>query len=358
MKFSLRIGALFAALLLVPAIIASPAYAQKKTFKVLFPTYIGYQPMLYMQKSGILKKWNEKYGIEIEIAVANDYVAGMTQFTTGEIDAYATVPLDALTMAAAGGTDTVVFMTTSASNGNDQIISKSAKNVKELEGKTVWLMQYTLGQYMLNRALQINGMPLSSVKTQNLSDVDQVSAFLTRPEVEVVSSAKPMTQQMLDGVEGAVNIFDSSDTPNEVLDVVIARKQTLDESPEFGKAFTGAWFETMEILRNGGEAQAEIKAFLASSLGTDVASIDKQLATTTLMGPPEAHTVLTEDKFKSTLKEIQDFALASGLFGQSVRGPEDVVGTKLADGSVLGDEKNVKLWIDATYIGMAKDGKL
>jgi NitT/TauT family transport system substrate-binding protein len=358
MKISTRFGALLlAALVMVPATM-SPAFAQKKSFKVLFPTYIGYQPMLYMQKSGVLKKWTDKYGITIEIAVANDYVAGMTQFTAGEIDAYATVPLDALTMAAAGGTDTVIFMTTSASDGNDQIISKTAKNVKEMEGKTVWLMQYTLGHYMVNRALQKNGMPINSVKTQNLSDADQVSAFLTRPEVEIVSSAKPMTSQMLEGVPGSVNIFDSSDTPNEVLDVIIARKSTLDASPEFGKAFTGAWFETMEALRGGGKPAEEIKAFLASSLSTDVPMIEKQLATTTIMGPTEAYTVFTEDQFKETLKEIQDFALACGLFGQSVRSPEDVVGTKFADGDVMGDAKNVKLFIDASYIGMAKDGKL
>lgn len=334
-----------------------PAAAQQKEFKVAFAPYIGYEPLLWMKNSGVLKKWADKYGIEIDVVVANDYVAGLTQFTGGEIDAFATTSLDALTMPAAGGVDTSIFLITDFSAGNDQILSRTAKSMKDLTGQTVWVMQFTISHYMLQRALAINGMPLDSITPSNLSDADQATAYIARPEIEHIVTFKPASTAMFDSVPGTTEIFSSAEIPHEIMDILIAKTDTLKASPEFAKALTGAWYEAMTEL-HGGPKEAEMKAFLASALGTNVEDLESQLATTEFLTPAEAYTALTEVKMAESFGFIRDFAFSSGLFGQSARTIDDIVGTEFADGKVLGDAANVKLRINAEFTKMAADGAL
>jgi NitT/TauT family transport system substrate-binding protein len=54
---------------------------------------------------------------------------------------------------------------------------------------------------------------------------------------------------------------------------------------------------------------------------------------------------------------VRTFSFEKGLFGQGARS-KDAVGIGFADGSTLGNAKNVKLRFDATYMQMAADGKL
>src|SRR5580704_10608115 len=44
---------------------AITAFAQKPTFTVGWSVYAGWTPYSYLNKSGILKKWADKYGIAI-----------------------------------------------------------------------------------------------------------------------------------------------------------------------------------------------------------------------------------------------------------------------------------------------------
>ena len=57
-------------------------------------------------KSGIVKKWADKYGITINVTQINDYVESINQYTAGKFDGVTVTNMDALTIPAAGGVDT------------------------------------------------------------------------------------------------------------------------------------------------------------------------------------------------------------------------------------------------------------
>ena len=60
----LRIAAI--ALLCAGATASPSAHAAEKTsFNVAWSIYVGWMPWDYADRSGILKKWADKYGIEI-----------------------------------------------------------------------------------------------------------------------------------------------------------------------------------------------------------------------------------------------------------------------------------------------------
>ena len=60
------------------------ALAQERTsFKIAWSIYVGWMPWAYADEMGILDKWAEKYGIEIELTLINDYVESINLYTAG-----------------------------------------------------------------------------------------------------------------------------------------------------------------------------------------------------------------------------------------------------------------------------------
>nr|WP_299498436.1 putative urea ABC transporter substrate-binding protein [uncultured Rhizobium sp.] len=361
MKRIFRAFAQSALLLLVACVTLSTSAfaAPKTTFKVGYSIYVGFMPMGYIKESGILKKWADKYGIEIEMVLVNDYVGSINQFIAGDFDAVGVAGMDALTMPAAGGVDTSIFLITDYSNGNDVLMSKSAASVADLKSKDVYLVEYSVSHYLLNRALVMNGLSgVGEVKTVNISDADISAAYLANDEIQTAASWKPMTADMLAGSKDSKVLFDSSQIPGEIMDVFIGNTAVMKENPDFGKAMTGAWYEALAAIKAGGDAAKPVNDYMAGALGTDDAGLKTQVDTTFFFyTPADAATFLTAATTKTAMDDIRKFSFDRGLFGEGSTSV-DAIGIELADGSLLGDPANVKLRVDASYTKLAAEGGL
>jgi len=60
--------------------------AAKPSFKLCWSIYAGWMPWDYAQQSGIVKKWADKYGIDIQFVQVNDYIESVNQYTAGGYD--------------------------------------------------------------------------------------------------------------------------------------------------------------------------------------------------------------------------------------------------------------------------------
>ena len=58
--------------------------------------------------------------------------------------------MDALTIPAVGGVDTTVIIVGDFSNGNDGIVLKNGASVKDLKGRSVKLVEFTVSQSEYN----------------------------------------------------------------------------------------------------------------------------------------------------------------------------------------------------------------
>ncbi|MDR6953028.1 NitT/TauT family transport system substrate-binding protein [Ancylobacter sp. 3268] len=360
MKRFLRAAALAAGLAAVVLAGAdSPAHAApKKSFKVAYTVYIGFMPLAYMKSSGIMKKWADKYGLDIELIQANDYVGSVNQFIAGEIDAVGVASMDGLTMPAAGGVDTSVFLITDYSNGNDIVLSKTAKDIKELAGQDVYLLQYSVSHYLLNRGLQQAGITdPTATKTVNISDSEIAAAYVSQKDLAHAVSWKPLTEDM-QKVAGTTVLFDSSKIPGEIMDVFVGKTEVLKDNPDFAKAVVGAWYEALGDLKAGGAKGDEMRAVMTSAMGTDAGGLQSQLDTTHFFyTPAEALAFLISADNAKIWDSIRTFCFSQGLFGQGATSV-DTIGIEVADGTVLGDKANIKMRVNASFTKMAADGKL
>ncbi|MDO9127178.1 MAG: putative urea ABC transporter substrate-binding protein, partial [Parvibaculum sp.] len=227
---SLRLfTAAFAALALV-LVSLSPAYAApKKDFKVGWSIYVGWMPWGYAQDNGIVKKWADKYGINIELVQFNDYIEGINQYTAGAYDGIMSTNMDALAIPSAGGVDSTILIICDYSNGNDVIILKGKDKLADIKGQKVNLVELSVSHYTLARGLESIGMSEKDVTVVNTSDADMIAAWGTK-DVTAMVTWNPMAAEIL-ADKSAYNVFDSTKLPGEIQDSLVVNTQTLKDNP-------------------------------------------------------------------------------------------------------------------------------
>jgi NitT/TauT family transport system substrate-binding protein len=348
-------AALFAVIALALAVPAAEA-APKKSFDIAWTIYVGWMPWPYAAESGIVKKWADKYGITINVVQINDYVESINQFTAGKFDGVTLTNMDALTIPAAGGVDTTALIVGDFSNGNDGIVSKTAKSLAALKGESLNLVELSVSHYLLARALDTAGLSERDVKVVNTSDADIVAAFKS-PDVGTVVTWNPLLAEVK-AEPGASLLFDSSKVPGEIIDLMGVNTATLKDNPDFGKALVGIWYETLALVTDPGPQGQAAREAMAKQSGTDRAGFEAQLAATRLFADPKDAVAFSESQeLVRTMDLVRGFSFDHGLLGEGAR-DKDAVGIAFAKGATLGDAGNLKLRFDPSFMALAADGKL
>ena len=347
--------ALFAAGLAAFSVSASAA--AKNSFNLCWTIYAGWMPWEYAASHGIVDKWAKKYGIEIKVTQLNDYIESINQYTAGQFDGCTMTNMDALTIPAAGGVDSTALIVSDFSNGNDGIVLKGdGKTLADLKGMNVNLVELSVSHYLLARALETARLTEKDVKTVNTSDADIAAAFNT-DDVQAVTTWNPMLAEAR-AKPGTTEVFNSSQIPGEIMDMMVVNSAVLKDNPALGKALTGAWFETVALMQGDSSETRAALEHMAKASGTDLAGYRSQLATTRLFATPqEALAFATSPKLPATMDKVAAFSFAHGLLGEGAKSA-DAVGMSFAGGLSTGDAKNLKLRFDPTYVQMAAEGKL
>ena len=344
---------LIAALFFLPV----SAWAQKPTFTVAWSIYVGWDPYQYMAKSGLLRKWGDKYGVNIKVQ-RFDYAPSIDAFTSKNVDACAMTNMEALDLPAASGVDTTAIIVGDYSNGNDAVMARDGNTLKTLPGKKVLLVQKTVSEYLLERALVLNHLEADArkIKLVNTSDGSIVAAFMNDNSEAGVVTWKPLVTQ-LQRVKGVTTLFDSSKIPGEILDLMVVRSEVLNRADgsgqKFAKALTGAWYDMMSQMSSDKVLEA-----IASVSEDTLPSYKEQLSTTHMMyTAKEASGMADSPGIKEKMNLVRQFCFTHGLLGTGVKSPDDVA-IQYPDGSAQGKADRVRLRFDDTYMKLAAGGKL
>jgi NitT/TauT family transport system substrate-binding protein len=344
----------FAALLLTLTF-SSFSTAATDSFKICWSIYVGWMPWGYGAEQKIVDKWAKKYDLDIEVVQINDYIESINQYTTGEFAACAMTNMDALTIPAAGGVDSTALIVGDFSNGNDGVVLKGYDKLQNIKGQKVNLVELSVSHYLLARGLESVGMSESDVTVVNTSDADMVAVFPTAG-VTSVATWNPLLSEILT-MPGANKVFDSSQIPGEIIDLLVINTDVLKANPSLGKALTGAWYEIMATMSDAGQAGIAARTAMGSASGTDLAGYESQLASTKMFYSAAKAVEFTKSAaLKTTMKNVAEFSFAHGLLGE---GAPDAgfIGIETPAG-VFGNSGNIKFRFDPSYMQMAADGKL
>jgi NitT/TauT family transport system substrate-binding protein len=332
------------------------------TFTVGWSVYVGWDPYQYMAKSGLLKKWGDKYGVAIKVQ-RFDYAPSLDAFVSKNIDACAMTNMEALDMPAAAGIDTTAVIVGDYSNGNDAVLVRHNLALNQIPGKRVLLVEKTVSQYLFERAMALNNLTgeLKRVQFVNTSDSDIAGAFLSDASQQVVVTWKPLVSQILKG-PGITRVFDSSRIPGEILDLLVIRTEVLNRpdgaGQRFAKAVVGAWYELMAQMSKPGPESDKVLTAIASVSEDSLASYKEQLSTTHMFYTPQsAADMAVSGQLKTTMELVREFCFTHALLGEKTSSADDVA-VRFPDGSIEGKKDRVRLRFDASYMQMAAGGKL
>jgi NitT/TauT family transport system substrate-binding protein len=357
----IRLKNLHAGMLLLWILAGSAAQpvlaAERSSFNVAWSIYVGWMPWDYADRSGILKKWADKYGIKIKLTQVNEYVESINQYTAGTFDACVMTNMDMLTIPAAGGVDSTALIVGDFSNGNDGVVLKGkGKTLTDIKGQKVNLVELSVSHYLLARALGSVGLRERDLKIINTSDADIVAAF-SAPATTAVVTWKPQLSAVL-AAPNAELVFDSSKIPGEILDLMVVRTEVLNANPKLGKALVGAWYETLALMFQHDAAGRAAQTAMAKASGTDLTGFGRQLATTHVFATPaDAFAFITADGVIKSMDQVRKFSFEHGILGQGASSV-DAVGIQFPAGKSLGDIRNLKMRFDAAFSKLAVDGKL
>jgi NitT/TauT family transport system substrate-binding protein len=343
---------LLALTLSLSAAVASAA----EPFKVCWSIYVGWMPWGYADEQKIIDKWAKKYDIEIDLVQINDYIESINQYTAGQFDGCVMTNMDALTIPAAGGVDTTALIVGDFSNGNDGVVLKGAnKTLKDIKGQNVNLVELSVSHYLLARGLETVGLKESDIKVVNTSDADMVAVYGTK-DVTAVTTWNPLLSEILT-LPNSTKVFDSSQIPGEIMDLMVVNTATLKKNPALGKALVGAWYEIMGVMSGSDNAATTAKSAMAVASGTDLAGYEAQLASTKMFYTPQsALALVNSDALLKTMQKVAGFSFDHGLLGEGAPDAE-FIGVEGPKG-VYGNTQNIKLRFDTTYMQMAADKKL
>ena len=344
---------LLALLLTQPAVQA----AEKPAFKVCWSIFAGWMPWGYAASEGIVKKWADKYGISIQVDEVPDYVNSIERYSAGEYAGCAMTNMDALTIPVAAGVDSTALIVGDFSAGADGILIRGHdKGLRDLKGKTVLLVENSVSHYLLSRALELAHFAPSDVTIQNVSDKDIVQAFLAG-QGDAVITWNPLLASIKQQT-AATQVYSSRYIPGEIVDLMVVNSTTLAAHPELGKALTGAWFETQRLMGQTSPEGQAARAKMAAAAGTTAEDFDEQLRTLrSFYSPRPALAFASSENMPQLMQRVVDFANGQKLLGEDGNGLSRL-GISFGDSLVMGNNKQIKLRFDPTYLQLATDQQL
>lgn len=329
--------------------------AERTEFNVCWSIYVGWMPWGYGDEQGIVDKWADKYDIEINLVQINDYVESINQYTAGQYDACSMTNMDALTIPAAGGVDSTALIVGDFSDGNDGVVLKDETELAAIEGQRVNLVELSVSHYLLARALESVDLTERDIRVVNTSDADLVSAFTTSGVTATVTW-NPLLST-INGMPNSNLVFDSSDIPGEIIDLMVVKTDVLEQNPKLGKALVGAWYEIMETMSGDDDEGRAARFAMGEASGTDLEGYEAQLDSTRMFyDPAEAVAFTKGDDLKTTMQYVAEFSFRHGLLGEGAPNAE-FIGIETPAG-VYGNQSNIRLRFNPEFMQMAADGEL
>ncbi len=333
----------------------SSAGEEKQKFRIAWTIYVGWMPWDYAAESGIMKKWANKYGIDVELVQINDYVESINQYTAGTFAGCVMTNMDALTIPAAGGVDSTALIVGDFSNGNDGLLLKGKSDLAAIKDQKVNLVELSVSHYLLARALASIGASEKDLTVVNTSDADMVAAAAA-PDTTALVTWNPLLSEILK-MPDTHKVFDSSQIPGEIIDLLVVNSKTLRANPKLGQALVGAWYEVMAVMAKDDELGRAARSAMAKASGTDLAGFEAQLKTTKMFYTPAEAVAFTRSAvLPATMGKVAEFSFAHGLLGEGAPNAE-FIGVQTTAG-IVGDKANLKLRFDPTYMTQALEGKL
>ena len=278
--------------------------------------WIGCEPLYLARELGrldpaVVQLVEYPSASEVHRAFRNQAIDGMV------------ISLDELLGLAADGLRPRIILVVDVSNGADVVVGRrEMQSMRDLKGKSVAVESSALGAFVLSRALALNGMQASDVNVVHLESNEQPSAF-ENGKVDGAVTFDPYRAQFLRA--GARTLFDSTQIPGEIVDLLAVRDTIIERQPKAIHALLAGWFAAIDYMKSdpkdaarrmGIRQQTTGEQFLQALEGLRIPSREENLR---MLGGPTPELAVTGRRLMALMVEAK--LLRAGLNIEDVLAP-------------------------------------
>jgi len=231
---------LFASLLFLISCKSEPP----QTLRIAINPWPGYEVLHLAQEKGFF----EQVGLNVELVRVASLADTQRVYLNNKVDGLTSTLIEAIQIQSFAVRPLTIALLADYSLGGDAIVAhKSITKIKDLKGKTIGTEVSSLGIYVLQRGLQKHNLNLDNVTIKNVEQMSgikemnkgDISAFVTYP---------PISTELLKNPNYHV-IFDSSEIPKEVVDIVSISQSYLKQHPKTLEKLWQVWQLSYEFIQ-------------------------------------------------------------------------------------------------------------
>jgi len=298
---------------------------------------------------GALGTIERKHNVDIVLEEL-PYDTCLNSFTSRNCDAVCMTNMDALIVSP--NRDGVAILPTSTSNGADACIVVGINTLEELKAHKVYGLKGTVSEYCFVRCIEeAEKAEKKGYKAEDFQFTNQdpgaaaVAMSQKQESHQAIMVWNPFVLQTLNDRPDSKVLFDSSEIPGEIVDMVVIGRDVMDKpgADAFAKAVIETFYQmNTELAKpDGGDKVLVELGNRFSKLGLeDMKKVVQQ--TQFYKTPAEAIALLNGDEFKATMMTVADFCAKQGLNANPQYG--------------FGGETGKQLVFDASYLQSATEG--
>jgi NitT/TauT family transport system substrate-binding protein len=200
----------------------------------------GYET-LYLART--LGRYDERRIRLVEMPSATDVLRALS----ADLIEGAALTLDEMLGALDAGLDLVTVLVFDVSHGADVLMARSSvADLAGLAGRRIGVEQTAVGALMLNAALHAARLAPTDVRLVYLTVDRQLAAFESG-SIDAVVTFDPVASAL--ARQGARRLFDSSQMPGAIVDVLALQRRVLQRQPQALRSLIGGHFHALNRLR-------------------------------------------------------------------------------------------------------------
>jgi len=298
-------------------ITSSPSAIEAAQLTLAVAPKIAWMPWFLADEEGVLKEQAKIFNANIQF-ISDTYQEIINQFIDGEIDAMVINNIDAIAQLVRQDVEADVILITNYSHGNQALLLSAEKdsNTRHIRGKTFALMENSTQHYLLDRFLIRNQIDFSEINIRYTAESDIITAFQDR-EIYGVVTTNPNIARLINEADAKV-LFDSREIPEEIFDLLIIRRETLIDYPQFAQILLNTWFSIMQRLQ--GNKKGPTLDAMARLANLTREEYDSQITTTpfTDTATKALSSIRAHRRMRKIMRHIRYFIERHDLVGEEI----------------------------------------
>jgi NitT/TauT family transport system substrate-binding protein len=243
------------------------------------------------------KGFFKKQGVEVKLTWFPVYTDSLNAFAAGQVDGNCQTWGDSMGPMAQGVKMKAVLVNDNSAGNDAMLAQPGITSVKQLKGKKVATELGTVDHFLMLKALEANGLKESDVKFVNIKVQDCPAAMLSK-QVDAAVVWEPSLSKILKEVKGSKNIFDSSDVPGAIPDLLVFKSEVVETRGDEVQKIINAWFEAIDWWRANPKEAVKI---MAARTDTPVADYEAFIKGTRIFSAPEAAAAMQKSSKPTSL---------------------------------------------------------